>query len=203
MILHTSLGFAQYSDADLDAFTEGVVNSLTGNAKFPTPAVPVADLQTALSQFRSAIGGMAQGGKQATALKNQMRAEMLALLRKEALYVQSACGDDLPVLLSSGFDAASTNRTPAPLDKPTILKIENRVSTQLHLRLTTVINARSYEVRIKTATGEWTTGGIYTRARGIVLENLTPGTLYSIQARAIGGSTGASDWSDPVAHMAT
>jgi hypothetical protein len=33
--------------------------------------------------------------------------------------------------------------------------------------------------------------------------NLTPGTNYNIQARAVGGSTGYSDWSDPVSHMAT
>jgi hypothetical protein len=30
---------------------------------------------------------------------------------------------------------------------------------------------------------------------------LTPGQNYSVQARAIGGSTGHSDWSDPVSHM--
>jgi hypothetical protein len=36
----------------------------------------------------------------------------------------------------------------------------------------------------------------------VVLTNLTPGGTYSIQGRAIGGSTGYSDWSDPVSHMA-
>ncbi|MGN6554051.1 MAG: fibronectin type III domain-containing protein [Verrucomicrobiota bacterium] len=35
------------------------------------------------------------------------------------------------------------------------------------------------------------------------MEGLIPGTLYSIQVRGIGGSTGTSDWSDPVSHMAT
>lgn len=33
------------------------------------------------------------------------------------------------------------------------------------------------------------------------LNGLTPGTQYQVQVRAIGGSTGYSDWSDSVSHM--
>jgi len=33
------------------------------------------------------------------------------------------------------------------------------------------------------------------------LNGLTPGTNYSLDVRAVGGSTGYSDWSDPVSHM--
>jgi hypothetical protein len=33
------------------------------------------------------------------------------------------------------------------------------------------------------------------------LYGLTPGTTYSLQVRAVGGSTGYSDWSDAVSHM--
>jgi hypothetical protein len=40
------------------------------------------------------------------------------------------------------------------------------------------------------------------KARRLVLENLTPGTVHAIQVRAVGGSTGYSYWSDPVSHMA-
>ena len=35
----------------------------------------------------------------------------------------------------------------------------------------------------------------------MIITNLTPGTIYTFRVRAIGGSTGSSDWSDPVAHM--
>ncbi|MGH7976559.1 MAG: fibronectin type III domain-containing protein [Limisphaerales bacterium] len=35
-----------------------------------------------------------------------------------------------------------------------------------------------------------------------MLTDLTPGAMYSVQVRAVGGSTGYSDWSDPVSHMA-
>ena len=33
------------------------------------------------------------------------------------------------------------------------------------------------------------------------MTNLTPGTNYNIQIRAIGGSTGQSDWSALTSHM--
>jgi hypothetical protein len=51
--------------------------------------------------------------------------------------------------------------------------------------------------------GGWTPAGVFPQTRGIVLPGLTPGQIYSVQARAIGGSTGYSDWSDPVSHMVT
>jgi hypothetical protein len=43
---------------------------------------------------------------------------------------------------------------------------------------------------------------VSTQARRIILGNLTPGTTYNVQARAIGGSEGYSEWSDPMSHMA-
>ena len=35
----------------------------------------------------------------------------------------------------------------------------------------------------------------------MIVTGLTPGTVYAIQVRALGGTTGSGDWSDPVAHM--
>jgi hypothetical protein len=35
----------------------------------------------------------------------------------------------------------------------------------------------------------------------VVVPNLTPGVTYTFKFRALGGSTGSGDWSDPVSHM--
>ncbi|HEY1717436.1 MAG TPA: fibronectin type III domain-containing protein [Verrucomicrobiae bacterium] len=51
--------------------------------------------------------------------------------------------------------------------------------------------------------GPWQEAGIYTQARRIVLMGLTPGTVYFVRARAIGGSTGYSERSVPATLMAT
>lgn len=53
------------------------------------------------------------------------------------------------------------------------------------------------------AGGPWQEAGIYTQARRIVLLGLTPGTIYFTRVRAIGGSTGYSDWSVPASLMCT
>ncbi|MEO7297788.1 MAG: fibronectin type III domain-containing protein [Verrucomicrobiota bacterium] len=130
------------------------------------------------------------------------RAALLALLQQEAAYVQSIAGEELPLLLSSGFDAVSTNRTQVPLTKPVVERIDNPMSTKLGLRLQPVPTAAAYEIRVSYGTNGWQAVGVFTQSRSILIEDLTPGTMYNVQARAVGGSTGYSDWSDPVSHMA-
>ena len=93
------------------------------------------------------------------------------------------------------------NRAPSALDAPTIVGLDNGMTTQLILRMQPVANAKSYEVQTKNG-GGWTPAGVFAQTRGIVLPGLTPGQNYSVQARAIGGSTGHSDWSDPASQGA-
>ncbi|MFA6561406.1 MAG: fibronectin type III domain-containing protein [Verrucomicrobiia bacterium] len=50
------------------------------------------------------------------------------------------------------------------------------------------------------ALGPWQSGGHSTTSRSIRINGLTPGGLYEIQIRALGGSTGTSDWSDAKQH---
>ncbi|HEX4349171.1 MAG TPA: fibronectin type III domain-containing protein, partial [Verrucomicrobiae bacterium] len=51
--------------------------------------------------------------------------------------------------------------------------------------------------------GPWTEAGIFTQARRIVLPGLVSGTIYFVRVRAVGGSTGYSDWSGVASLMAT
>jgi hypothetical protein len=63
--------------------------------------------------------------------------------------------------------------------------------------VTAVTNAYGYEVQICTGTGAWTTVKYWSQARTIPLTGLTTGTVYNVRVRALGGSTGQSDWSMP------
>lgn len=196
-----SVGFARAADHQLEETAGEVIDGLTGNAAFPTPPVTVAALKTALTEFTEANAAQAQGGTAATALKDQKREALIDLLRTLANYVQGVASEDLAALLSSGFEAVSTTRTRSPLEKPRVPEIRNGISTQLVLRMPPVRNARAYEVRYCSTPGEWKQGGLFTGAREMKINGLTPGTMYTLQVRAIGGSTGYSDWSDPVQHM--
>ena len=77
------------------------------------------------------------------------------------------------------------------------------MTTKLKIRASSVPNAHGFEVQYRIGTGPWQAGGSYPNPRAMVLSDLTPGTAYELRVRAIGGSTGYSDWSDVVIHMAT
>ncbi len=107
----------------------------------------------------------------------------------------------MATLLGSGFQAASTNRTQSPLEQPTELVIDNGVSGQLVAGVKPVKNTRLYEGRIKGPTGDWLPGVFTGDSQHIEFNGLTPGQNYTVQVRALGGSTGQSDWSDPSTHI--
>lgn len=67
-------------------------------------------------------------------------------------------------------------------------------------------NARAYEARFALIGTGGTPGPrlptqLFTSSRGMKITSLTPGGMYTFQVRAVGGSTGYSDWSDAVSHM--
>lgn len=204
--LRVSLTFISESDHVVEDTAGGVVENLYGSAAFATPPVTKVALETALSEFRVAIDQMEQGGTAATAEKNNKRDALVVLLRQLASYVELNCNNDLATLLSSGFQAVSTNRTQQPLEKPIIVTVGNGMTGQLVVKVKPVPNARSYEVRYATVGTGGTLGpiqaaGVYTNSRAMTVGGLTAGTLYQVQVRAVGGSTGYSDWSDPSQHM--
>ena len=107
------------------------------------------------------------------------------------------------MLLSSGYSAVSTNRTSTPLTKPIITNVDNFQSTKLMLGAHADANSKAMEVRYRTGTNPYQSGGVHTKPTRMLLEDVIPGTTYELQTRSVGGSTGYSDWSDPVSHMAT
>lgn len=201
MILKVSLRFASLPDMELDNFAQSIVDAMTGNTSYPAPPISMADLKTAADDFSNQITAAKAGGPADTAAKNSSRQTLLGLLRLLAGYVQISCHNDLPTLLNSGFQAQSTNRAQSPLDQPQSLSIKNGTSGQLVARVNPVKNTSMYEGRIK-ANGDWLPSVFTGDSQHITFDNLTPGTNYTVQVRALGGSTGQSDWSDPSSHMA-
>ncbi len=198
-----SLKFVELSDPALDEFAANNVTSLTGNVVFPNLPVDPAALGALRVTFHNALIAAADGGTQLTALKNEARGALETALRQDAAYVQSIAGQNLAQLLSSGFKAVSSNRVSAPLPAPVILNIDNQSSTQLMIDLGGSANAAAYQVKLITPQGVTLPTIESTRARKIVAPGLIPGTIYTVVARAIGGSTGYSDWSLPTSIMAT
>ena len=202
MAAKVSLSFAKLADTELDNFAQGVIDSMTGNAAFPTPPVTLANLQTAQADVASKLAAAQTGGVADTAAKNNSRQALITMLRDEAAYVQIRCNNDPAILLSSGFQMQSTNRTQVELIKPAGLSLNNGSSGQLLARVDPVKNANMYEGRIKLSDGDWLPSVFTGDSQRIVFSGLTRGKDYTAQVRALGGSTGQSDWSDPSTHMA-
>jgi hypothetical protein len=200
-----SYSFTTLSDLGLIAFIQAVITCLTGNAAFTSLAALLAELTTALTAFEAAVAAMAlNSNAMLTAQRDEARVTLLDVARKTGAAVQSIALNSLSTLLSSGFTNVTPPSASTQLVAPTILSVANYGTTKILMRLTAITNAKTYESRLSLDGGvTWVSGGISTQARSIILDSLTPGKVYMIQARAIGGSTGFSDWSTSVTIMAT
>jgi hypothetical protein len=203
-IIRVALSFATFGDNDVNSIAILVIVCLKNNALFPNLPVSIAALTALQTAYQNALTtAQAQGGKVNTAVKNEARDALVSALRQTAAYVQSLTPTlTVSQVLSSGFDVANASSTPVPLVQP-VFTLDNSVTTQLAVYLTAVPNAKAYQVQFSTGTGAWQEAGIYPNTKGIVLTGLTPGTIYNVRIRAVGGSTQYSPWSATVSMMAT
>ena len=199
--------FKRQSAEQLVTMAGAVITGLTNNPAFPAPTVDLKAVQAAADGLNAALAAQAHGGMAATAEKNNKQEILITLLRKLKHYVEDNCNNDLAVLLSSGFQAASSTRSRSPLaNSPAILSVDFGNSTELVLKVTPIARAKCYEVR-SAAVGAgsvpvgWQTAGLFTNSKSMTIAGLVPGTTYVFQARAVGGSTRYSDWSNPVSRM--
>ena len=198
-------GFLNEPDHRLEEIAGSVLKGMRNNPAFPDPPVTMADLEALLNGFSAALAAQKMGGKTVTIDKNTKREQLIQMLRELGAYVQMAAQNDEAALLTSGFEAASTTHAMTELTKPTDVQLKNGNSGQLLMKIDPVANAHSYEIQYAVVTadgtqGDWQSGGDYTNSRAIQISGLTPGTVYGVRIRAIGGTTGYSDWSDATSH---
>jgi len=150
------------------------------------------------------LAAMITGGTKETQAMYKAFDTLTNSLNANANIVENVVGTDMEMLLATGYLPVSANRASSPLDDTSIVKLLNNGTTQLLLQLLRVRNAKSYQVQISTDGGKtWVEACISTQTRRIVLAGLIPGMTYAVRARAIGGSTGASNWCGAQSIMST
>jgi hypothetical protein len=195
--------FHEYPAAQLVSFGRNVSINLDPT-KFPNLPVVNPALEAYVDDLDGALAAMPTGGKVETAAKNKAFDALTDALNSDANVVENVVGTDMEMLLATGYLPVSTNRTSSPLDDTSIVSLLNNGTTQVLLQLLPVRNAKLYQVQTSTDGGKtWVEVCLSTQARRIVLSNLVPGTTYAVRARAIGGSTGASNWTGPGSIMST
>ena len=211
-INRVSLGYKVLPVTMVLALLGWIIRCMTGNPAFPKPPVPLVppvppdptqpvDMTTRMNNLQTAVNNAVGGGIIQTAAKNAALEAVFEGMDANAFYVQTVARTNLPQLLSSGYQAVSTNRGQAPLDTPAITGIDNDVPTQLDVHLTTVANALGYEVQTSLDAVTWTTALFSPQARTSTLTGQPTGKVVQVRARALGGSTGQSPWSMPGSSM--
>ncbi len=195
--------FYKYPGAQMVTFGSNVGVNLDATL-FPNLPVAPADIKAMADDLNTKLAAKITGGTVETAAKNKAFDTLADALNSDANVVENVVGTDMEKLLATGYLPVSTNRSSSPLDDTSIVGLSNNGSTQVLLQLLPVRNAKLYQVQTSTDGGKtWVEVCLSTQARRIVLSNLVPGTTYAVRARAIGGSTGASNWTGPGSIMST
>lgn len=181
-----------------------VVTGTKENEALPNPPVGPDELQTMLNAYDDAINVSLDGGRIAIATRNSHRETVTKALRLLAAYVESAANGDPTIILSSGFETWTYNRSqPQFLDMPMIVKVAQRSPGEFAVSISVVEKARGYELRHGPAGSDPEARIItpVTRVRPPTLfSGLTPGVIYTFQVRAL-GHMGYTNWSDPISKM--
>ena len=201
--VQVSLSFAKLPKAELNNFTILVIVCLTKNAAlFPNLPVTIVALTALQVAYQDAMNAAAIGGPPDTAAQAEARADLLVALRLIAAYIQSL---NLTVsqVLTSGFEVVVWSSSKITLTAPVLTGLDNSISTQLGIYLQSVYGAKAYHVQYWVGTGPWLEAGIWPNTKGIVITNLTPGTVYSVRVCGVGGSTQYGPWSATMSLMVT
>jgi hypothetical protein len=97
----------------IDTVTTGyrVVEKMEDNPNFSDPLPELAATKKLLPELLSAVGNAKGRDVEAVCLKNDLKAELIALLTVVAEYVTAKCKGDRLMLLSSGFPISGASST--------------------------------------------------------------------------------------------
>jgi hypothetical protein len=192
------------SDPELVNDVSVIILGVGGNpAIYSKPSPDVPTLQTALTNFSTALAAVADGGPSATAKKNQTRLILIGLVRQLAAYVQTACGGNMTNLLLSGFPVQKSNRAPIgvlPAPSNPTLVLGSRTG-DLDAGVNPVFGASIYNWKLTSSATAEAPRMAQSTASYFTFSDLTPGNTYSVTANCV-GAAGPGDWSDKATQMA-
>ena len=184
------------------------VQQMTDNPNFPIPAVSLETLTSAANRAETAYGNRKNGP--AGKMENiNAAADLDGLLHLQADYVSTIAGGNETIIVSAGFQATKSSRTPAVIPAtPGAPKIKTISGNALQIMLDKVAGADSYAyaiffgepTEIEVADNHFvipvTTAPFFIINDGGAREeirSIAPGTKFSVQALAQ-NTAGKSQW---------
>ncbi len=200
--VRVSLSFVKLPKDQLNSYIILVLVCLKNNLLFPNLPVALTTLSALQAAYQDAMNAAAVGGSKDTKALAEARDAVVVALRQIAAYIQSLNLTESQVL-TSGYDVVVWSNTPITLVAPVVTGLDNSISTQLAVYLQAVPGAKAYHVQYCLGTGAWQEAGIWPNTKNIILKNLTPGTVYTVRVRAVGGSDQYGPWSLSMSLMCT
>ncbi|MBB3186227.1 fibronectin type III domain-containing protein [Microbacter margulisiae] len=190
----------KYSDEGIVTYAQSIKNALTDNENFPGPNPQLTELQKCIDEMKVAIVNSKNGNKEDTAIKRNKRANLEAIMKKLANYVQDTSNGDEAIILSSGFEIIRKASPVGPLPRVTGIEITPGTSRgSLNLKWDVVESAYAYNVEYIEMPGSETSSKtrLSTSKSSIIIPNLKRGQQYAFQVVAV-GSDPTQNWSDEV-----
>lgn len=192
------LDYGRLSDANLNLKAISVVKGLTDNPNFPTTTPTPANFALLQVAYADALNNALSGNRQYIASKNKVREDLLAAMRRLAMDIDAQGNGDKAMLLSSGFDLASTNEASPGIDVPNDFKILDGINSgELKFSCKRVINAVSYLIEYTDEPPAETTQWKFvpTSTREFTIKGLRSGLRIYGRMKAVGrkGQTANSD----------
>lgn len=200
--VRVGLGFATLPKDQLNSMAILLIVCLKTNPLFPNLPVTIAAFTALQGAYQDAMTTATVGGHKDTVALADARDNLVAAMRQIAAYIQSLNLTEAQVL-TSGFDVIVWSKTKITILAPTITGLDNSISTQLGVYLQALAGAKAYHVQYCAGAGAWVDAGIWPTTKGIFILNLTPGTVYGVRVRGIGGSAQYGPWSATMSLMVT
>jgi hypothetical protein len=185
------------SDIMLASNVTTVLQAMAENvAIYVSPTPPLAQVQTALDNFKDTLTDKLNRGQAITINKTNLRRVLVLLVRQLATYVTGACDGKLENLILSGFPPHKPVHTSVgKLPQPRGLKVKHGAQLgELVARINPVYGASIYNYRLTPNTPGAVSVVVQDTASFHTFSGLTAGVKYTIEVSA-SGTAGQSDWS--------
>jgi hypothetical protein len=214
--MRVSVDFNNVKDADLVMKFRAMGRGVKKNVKlFQKPPFDLDQFLSLVDDYNQAILAAADRSRMAIAQRNKLRTEATKQATLLGHYVGRVADNDLDTVYAGGCEPAQKYRLlRQPIPKPRMNKVVRGPNSGTALAYITPISRSKhgkvahyelgYAIQNGNDIGDLTIVPTTVARFPITIRNLTPGTTYIFQARALSNNTqGFTDWSAPYPYMAT
>jgi hypothetical protein len=181
-------------------YSLAIVQAMTGNPSFPSPAPTLAAVTAATNALEAAETATLARTKGSVPVRDEKRAALVTMLRQLGAYIQTVA-DATPETAVSVIESAGVGVRKTAVRKPRVFDVkQGPVSGSASLVAATAGKRSSYEWETSTDGGKtWVLARSTLQARATVT-GLPSGASVQFRYRAV-TKTGEGDWSQPLAFL--